>query len=75
MAEEHVVSGSTSKGRHISDLSRNPMKPLTQEQRENLSDYMSHKNRGKSATQVSLSNAYRIVSGTTAEFLFKSEAV
>jgi len=48
-------------GRHISELSSDPYRPLTQDELDHFDDYLTFKNDDKSAKDVSIKNAVKRV--------------
>lgn len=45
--------------RHISELSKDPFRPLTQDELDHFDEYMTFKNDDKSAADVSVKNAVK----------------
>jgi len=74
MIKEHVVQRDSSGIRRISDLSRNPKRPLSQDEKNHFGDYMSLKNGDKSTADVNLTFGVGIVKRSFGQFLFVSEA-
>ena len=57
MASINVNTHDTCQVRDLSDLLKNPFRPLTEDEIDHFDEYMSFKNGDKSAKDVSITNA------------------